>query len=345
MVRLLVAHPAINVNYCFLRDDEKTPELGRGYGKGYSLLHIAYGEIKRLLLTHPDVDETMLGYYYDVDGPMPIAVDELERNIYSLVRDASKEGNLEEFKRLVESPSFNRARLHGKENRCWSVFTEAVANGRTPIVEYLLDTLTLRQKNRGIHIAAVHGQSALVKLFLSKGANINVRLEGRTALSFLCDPRSPYLNERDVERLEAIYKLLSSKPERQDRKDVVRLDVKDREGKTALEVASPKVAFLVLKHVLVNREMRGLSELVLFPGTATGRAIPQLPSDLERLIGSYLLPVRPKGVVTKTLVKAVAAVKISQRVEQFLEEVERRRWLDDEMDAEHRQYLQEAELP
>jgi hypothetical protein len=141
------------------------------------------------------------------------------------------------------------------------------------------------------------------------------------------------LNERDEERLEAIHKLLSSKPERQDRKDVVRLDIKDREGKTALEVASPKVAFLVLKHVLVNREMRGLAELALFPGTATGRAIPQLPSDLERLIGSYLLPVRPKGVVTKTLVKAVAAVKISQRVEQFLEEVERRRWLDDEMDA------------
>jgi hypothetical protein len=90
--------------------------------------------------------------------------------------------------------------------------------------------------------------------------------------------------------------------------------------------------------------MRGLSELVLFTGTATGRAIPQLPSDLERLIGSYLLPVRPEGVVIKTLAKAVAAVKISQGVDRFLEEVERRRWLD-ERDVEYRQSLQEAELP
>jgi hypothetical protein len=336
MVRLLVAYPTINVNYCFLRNDQETPELGRGYGKGYSLLHIAYGEIKRLLLTHPDVDEKMLGYRYDVDGPVPISVDELKRNIYSSARYASEEGNLEEFKRLVESPTFNRARLHDGKYPGTSAFWLAVANGRTPIVEYLLDTLTLRQKNRGIHAALVYGHSALVKLFLLKGANINALLDGCTALSFLCNPRSPYENEGDTENLEAIHKLLLITPERQDRKDVVRLDIKDREGKTALDVASPKVAFLVEKHVLVNREMRGLSELVLFTGTATGRAIPQLPSDLERLIGTYLLPVRPEGVVIKTLAKAVAAVKISQRVDRFLEEVDHRHY---------RQEMEQTDLP
>jgi len=348
MVRLLVAHPTINVNYLFPRHEKDVKE-------GCSLLYAAKlknPEMERLLLTHPDIDDKLWGFELtpDEDGPTwsplyPFPSSRRSQFFFEMddlnLFKPRVEPDLEEFKRWYTSSTFNRVLLHDGTKWSQSLFLKAVHNEHRSVLEYMMDTLTQKQKNRGFLVAATHGCASLVELFLKHGANINARdNRGRTALALLCNDR------RSVEQLTQIQRLLSIKPQRPDRKDKIRLLCKDVDGKTALDLAraqEQRLAFLVEKHLLLHNEVQGIAELTLFAGTAAGRLIPQLPPDLGRLIATYLLPVRPEGVVGTTFEKQINAAKVRQHVDAFLEDIEQRYMLSEEEEEEEVEAVEELE--
>jgi hypothetical protein len=68
---------------------------------------------------------------------------------------------------------------------------------------------------------------------------------------------------------------------------------------------------------------------------------------LGRLIATYLLPVRPEGVVGTTFEKQINAAKVRQHVDAFLEDIELRHLLSEEEEEEEveevEQEVEEAE--
>lgn len=306
---LLLTHPSINVNCVTVLG---SPLVMSIMGKEDNEVAIT-----RMLKSHPDYDAGNYGYdifyqsWVEYHICVPICEEKSEcMALWNEMRHSCAKGDLEAVRRLMVSSPQGLFYLTSNYSYRAAPYLRAVENGHESIVEYLMENLTRKQKNKALHVAARLGHTSLVTLLLDHGADINVRdKEGRTALASLCNSIGASDGEMYEKNLIAIHRLLTIQPKRKDRKDMLRLDCTDAAGKTVFDTAPPPLAYLIKKHRVVHRELRGLAEIVLFEGVGTKRLLPQLPPDLERHIATYLLPTKPAGIVATTLEAAIDEAK------------------------------------